>query len=343
MKKTIGIIIVSALMLTSCQTLMQTSRNVDTGSSITSVTLADLNVSDTRESYTMSDIPKSIYKLGEENVKSIAEAKILDKSNADILVEPRYHIEKKRGLFGRTKVTSITVSGRPASFTNFRTVEDSILFRPQKIYVNEKMDVKGDYMYSRNTVKENSPVKSKWILDKKRYVSAGFGFSASEEIHNIAYNFSFGIWKPISKSKRLQYGVEIGLSSQGFEEEIKHYYRYNGYYGYGGYNTEYTNYLTHNIHILPARLAYIGEIGRNAAFGIHIAPMMTIAYSLGKNGDVSEKYFGDLINLGFKTGLQCRYKKLMIDFNFQTGFMEQWSNISPNAQCSCTLNIGYMF
>ncbi len=343
MKKTIGIIIVSAIMLTSCQTLMQTSRNVDTGSSITSVTLADLNVSDTRESYTMSDIPKSIYKLGEENVKSIAEAKILDKSNADILVEPRYHIEKKRGLFGRTKVTSITVSGRPASFTNFRTVEDSILFRPQKIYVNEK-DVKGDYMYSRNTVKENSPVKSKWILDKKRYVSAGFGFSTSYEIHNIAYNFSFGIWNPISKNKRLQYGVEIGLSSQGFEEEIKHYYRYNGYYGYGGYETEKINYLTHNLHILPTRLAYIGEIGRNAAFGIHIASMVTIAYSLGKNGDVSEKYFGDLINVGFKTGLQYRYKKLMLDFNFQTGFMEQWSNIiSPNAQCSCTLNIGYMF
>ena len=73
MKKTIGIIIVSAIMLTSCQTLMQTSRNVDTGSSITSVTLADLNVSDTRESYTMSDIPKSIYKLNNYhlNFKSI--------------------------------------------------------------------------------------------------------------------------------------------------------------------------------------------------------------------------------------------------------------------------------
>ena len=187
MKKIIGIIALSAIMLTSCQTLMQTSRNIETGSAITSITLADLNVSDKRESHTISHVTDAMQKGGEENVKRIAEAKILEAANADILVEPRYHVVKKHKLFGGAKITSITVSGRPANFTNFRAIEDSILFRPEKIYVNEKSHSNA---YKRNSFVKNSisTNKNNSILDKKKYISLGIGaMTASSSAINRDY------------------------------------------------------------------------------------------------------------------------------------------------------------
>lgn len=344
MKKIIGIIAFSAIMLTSCQTLMQTSRNISTGSSINSVTLADLNVSDTRESHTIEHVTKAMQSGGEENVKRIAEAKILEKANADILVEPRYHIVKERRLFGGSKITSITVSGRPANFTNFRQVEDSILFRPEKVYITEKEKAHAPMYYKKKSgAKYAMPVaKNNNVLNRKRYLSAGFGFSASDEVTNAAYNVSFGAWNPISKNKRWQYGFEIGFSSQGFEDKIKEEYRYYDYYWgryYYEYYYNYTAYLIHNIHILPARIAYMHEMGRNSSLGLHFAPLITIAYaSSGKElGDFSE-----LFNVGIKGGLQYRYKKFMFDVNVQTGFLSQWSYYSM-PQTSFTLNFGYMF
>ncbi|MBQ2362025.1 MAG: hypothetical protein II287_00255, partial [Bacteroidaceae bacterium] len=45
--------------------------------------------------------------------------------NADLLVEPQFVISMKRGLF-RKKVKSVTVSGRPAKYKNFRSLSDDV-------------------------------------------------------------------------------------------------------------------------------------------------------------------------------------------------------------------------
>ena len=375
MKKIIGIIALSAIMLTSCQTLMQTSRNIETGSAITSITLADLNVSDKRESHTISHVTDAMQKGGEENVKRIAEAKILEAANADILVEPRYHVVKKRKLFGGAKITSITVSGRPANFTNFRAIEDSILFRPEKIYVTEKG--KGNSgIYRKNNVSKKSftIAKDNSILDKKKYISLGIGaMTASSSAINysdpmFAYDISYVKWRPISKSKRWQYGFEIGLSSQGcdascderiydwqrnldfgylsIEGNYNYYYDYYGHYRYiESYDIYHCYEYVHNIYVVPFQFAYIHEIGRNSAIGLHVGPSVSLSYA-NSNGswfDYGTGNFFDLLNVGVKAGWQYRYKKFMIDLCVQTGHLPQWRYVFEHGstRTSVTFNFCY--
>lgn len=52
--------------------------------------------------------------------------------NADLLLEPQFVISHKKGPFGIfiNKVTSITVTGRPATYTNFRSMDDGVWTDP---------------------------------------------------------------------------------------------------------------------------------------------------------------------------------------------------------------------
>jgi hypothetical protein len=45
--------------------------------------------------------------------------------NADLLVEPQFVYSIKRTLFGK-EVTSVTVTGRPAKYKNFRSLPDKV-------------------------------------------------------------------------------------------------------------------------------------------------------------------------------------------------------------------------
>lgn len=130
MKKTIGIMAVASLLLSACDTLQKTATTANISTQIHSAaTVADLKVGD-RISYTMTP-SKDVLRGGEANVRHVAEAEALTKKggNADILLEPNYTITKKRGFF-TNKITSITVSGRPAFYTNFRSLPDSVLCNP---------------------------------------------------------------------------------------------------------------------------------------------------------------------------------------------------------------------
>lgn len=369
MKKTIGIIALSAIMLTSCQTLMQTSRNVSTGSSINSVTLADLQVSDKRESHTISHVTDAMQSGGEENVKRIAEAKILEQANADVLVEPRYHVVKKRKFFGGSKITSITVSGRPANFTNFRAIEDSILFRPEKIYITERgKGYPAVYKKKNPVLGAVETAKNNAILDKKRYISLGLGFMtgfAEYMYYNepqFAYDISYVKWAPISKNKRWQYGFEIGFASQGCYAECEKTIYFDGDdvdFGYletvGSINYRYNEYdirrmyeYVHNLYVVPFQFAYIHEIGKNFALGLHIGPSVALSYanSEGKWFDAGDHgYFWDLFNLGLKGGWQLRYKKFMFDCCVQTGHLPQWRFYleDSSSRMAMTFNFSYAF
>lgn len=129
MKKILGIITLAAVFMTSCQTISKTAHTAEVTGSLKNATVADLEVSDRRITYTMTP-KKSVQRAGFENVKRAVEAEALEANGkADVLVEPQYVIEKKRSLFG-SKITSITVSGRPAYYTNFRSLPDSVWSNP---------------------------------------------------------------------------------------------------------------------------------------------------------------------------------------------------------------------
>ncbi len=130
MKKTVSLMVMATMLLSACQTVQKSATTADISTQVRgSVTVADLKVGD-RITYTMTP-SKDVCRGGESNVKNVAQAEALTKlgGNADLLIEPQYTLTKKRGFFG-SKITSITVSGRPAFYTNFRALPDSLMFKP---------------------------------------------------------------------------------------------------------------------------------------------------------------------------------------------------------------------
>jgi len=83
-----------------------------------------------RISYTMTP-SKAVRRGGLANVKQAAENEALEKKggNADLLVEPEYVVEKTNYFFFK-KIKSITVSGRPAKYKNFHSLNDSVWCNP---------------------------------------------------------------------------------------------------------------------------------------------------------------------------------------------------------------------
>ena len=115
-----------ALFTASCTTTVKTAKTADSSAQLLSATVADLEVSPERITYTM--VPKkTIRRGGEANVKQAAEQEALLKyGNADVLVDAEYSIAKTSYFIFGSKISSITVTGRPAKYTNFHSLNDSV-------------------------------------------------------------------------------------------------------------------------------------------------------------------------------------------------------------------------
>ena len=120
--KKFSFLAVVTLMLASCTQTMTTvtSTNLETKSQLLTATTADLDVQESRISYTMT--PSEAIRLGgKENVINAAVHEALQKyGNADVLVDLEHVIEYRDG-----KIVSITVSGHPAKCKNFHTLGDA--------------------------------------------------------------------------------------------------------------------------------------------------------------------------------------------------------------------------
>lgn len=129
MKKHLFMAAITALFLASCTTSYKTSRTEVMPVSVYNASISDLEVSPERVVYTM--IPsKDVRRAGVANCQFAAVQECLSKyGNADVLLEPMYVVSiKKTGLFSKVgKVTSVTVSGRPAKYKNFRSAPDEML------------------------------------------------------------------------------------------------------------------------------------------------------------------------------------------------------------------------
>lgn len=115
--------------LTSCVTTVKTAKTADTKSSLLTATVADLEVSPIRVTYTMTP-SKELQRAGLNNVKQAAIQECLIKNgNADVLVDVEYVIEQEKLLFGK-RINSITVSGHPAKYTGYHSLNDSVWCNP---------------------------------------------------------------------------------------------------------------------------------------------------------------------------------------------------------------------
>ena len=116
--------------LSSCVTTNKTAKTVDFTSGTYNATVADLDVSDKRVSVTLAPVPKDVRRGGMNNIKKTVEAMALEKNgNADVLVNPEFTYTVERGFFTK-KVTSMTVTGHPAWYKNFRSLNDSVWSNP---------------------------------------------------------------------------------------------------------------------------------------------------------------------------------------------------------------------
>jgi len=114
-----------AIAFTSCVTTVKTAKVADTKGQLLTATVADLEVSPVRVTYSM--IPsKAIQRAGLQNVKAAAVRECLEKNgNADVLVDAEYTIEREKLLFG-SRINLITVSGHPARYRDYRSLNDSV-------------------------------------------------------------------------------------------------------------------------------------------------------------------------------------------------------------------------
>ena len=130
--KKIFLVAAAVFTLASCTTTTKTARTESVPYSMYNATVADLQVAPARITYTMRP-SKQINKGGIGNVKqAVIQEALTANGNADLLLEPQFVISHKKGPFGWliNKVTSITVTGRPAAYTNFRSMDDDVWTDP---------------------------------------------------------------------------------------------------------------------------------------------------------------------------------------------------------------------
>ena len=122
------------ILVTACSTITQTSRTVTTPSALLSATVAELEPCEERYSLKV-DIPRGVYRGGEENSKNYAEYQLLEKIKKetgvtyDMLADAEYTISMESFLMYKN-IDYIIVSGRPATLKNFHSLNDSVWCNP---------------------------------------------------------------------------------------------------------------------------------------------------------------------------------------------------------------------
>lgn len=118
-----------ALSVVSCTTTTKTARTETMPYAMYNASVADLEVSADRVTYSM--VPsKDLQRAGVANCKRAAIQECLNKNgNADLLIEPMFVVSVKKTFFG-SKITNVTVSGRPAKYKNVRSLPDNVWTDP---------------------------------------------------------------------------------------------------------------------------------------------------------------------------------------------------------------------
>ena len=118
-----------ALSVVSCTTTTKTARTETMPYAMYNASVADLDVAPARVTYTYTPT-KEVRRAGVPNCKRAAILECLSQNgNADLLVEPMFVVSVRKNLLG-SKTISVTVSGRPAKYKNFRSLPDKVWTDP---------------------------------------------------------------------------------------------------------------------------------------------------------------------------------------------------------------------
>lgn len=122
-----------AILMSSCSTqkMMVNTTRVN-HQAIESTTMATIKVGEKRISYTYLPAKSDSKSLSESQlIQNAMYMALAENGNADVLVKVNSFVTYKKGLFGK-RVQSISITGYPAYYTNFRQPNDEDL---KRVYV----------------------------------------------------------------------------------------------------------------------------------------------------------------------------------------------------------------
>lgn len=124
MKKLILTSFVAVLAMTSCSTVYKTSSTRDVTAPLAAAVISDLEVSNQKITYTL--VPsKKVRKGGLRNCINTAISEALaNNGGGDVLIETQEAIVQRFGFMGK-KIKSVTVTGYPAKYKNFRSADEA--------------------------------------------------------------------------------------------------------------------------------------------------------------------------------------------------------------------------
>lgn len=133
--KKLAILACAVFALASCTTTIKTAKTADAPAQLLSATVADLEVSPNR--VVVKYVPeKEVQRAGLANAKRAAEQVVLNTineregENYDVLVNAEYVIKMTSNFIFGKKIDEITVSGHPAKYKNFHSLEDGVWCDP---------------------------------------------------------------------------------------------------------------------------------------------------------------------------------------------------------------------
>lgn len=343
----------AAISITSCQTVQQTADTVGIDAKVVQVpTVADLDVQPQRVTSTQTwrwrFLNVDQLSLGQRKLNLIYD--MVNEAKADVLVEPQVRFTKK--FFGER---SLTISGYPASYKNFRkpTAEDLKAIRAAN-GTPEKVVVVGDSAHIARATDNGvrvAPVRARngatpaqhrgekmgrnlhfFVRAAANFNKYKFGDDLSEIFDSnlkMGYDVTLGLQKAI-KGGRFYYGPELGVTSRGFQLE------YTG--SYWGNVIEYGG-LSHGVFVSPLNFGFQQRLSNKLTLDAHVGLPVTYYYCDDIEDDgMSDDYDGWDFNM--KLGVGVWIKRFNIDLSYRHGFLETWGEGQSN---NVMLGLGYRF
>ena len=128
------LLVVFVVGLSSCKSARSTATYQDPINTLRTVTVADLDVAETRISYTYR--PTYAVRLGgsQNVIKTAVQEALKAHGSGDILIGLEYTTISRWTIFPfLSPIREITVTGRPAKYVNFHSLPENI-WAPTKIY-----------------------------------------------------------------------------------------------------------------------------------------------------------------------------------------------------------------
>lgn len=343
----------AAISITSCQMVQQTADTVGIDAKVVQVpTVADLDVQPQRVTSTQTwrwrFLNVDQLSLGQRKLNLIYD--MVNEAKADVLVEPQVRFTKK--FFGER---SLTISGYPASYKNFRkpTAEDLKAIRAAN-GTPEKVVVVGDSAHIARATDKGvrvAPVRARngattaqhrgekmgrnlhfFVRAAANFNKYKFGDDLSENFDSnlkMGYDVTLGLQKAI-KGGRFYYGPELGVTSRGFQLEYKGSNWWN-VIEYGG--------LSHGVFVSPLNFGFQQRLSNKLTLDAHVGLPVTYYYCDDIEDDgMSDDYDGWDFNM--KLGVGVWIKHFNIDLSYRHGFLETFGEGQSN---NVMLGLGYRF